>query len=82
MDERDLKRLGKGELIDLLTERAKEIEGLKADLSSANQKLSSNRIELEEAGSIAEASLAVTHIFEEADKAAKIYLENIRRKYE
>ena len=44
-------------------------------LGATYRNLDFNRI-----GSIAEASLAVTGIFEEAEKAAKLYLENIRRK--
>ena len=39
----------------------------------------SRRIELEEAGSIAEASLRLNGVFEAAQKAADQYLENLRR---
>ena len=38
--------------------------------------------EFSKIGSIAEASLAVTNIFKEAEKAAVIYIENIRRRCE
>ena len=42
--------------------------------------LESREINMLKSGSIAEASLALTKVFEEAQKAADIYLENVKRK--
>ena len=80
--EQDLTKLKKREILKLMALQGEEIDRLKERVAELEQELSENKIEKDRVGSIAEASLAVTHIFEEADKAAKISLENIRRKYE
>ena len=65
-----------------MVEQGEEIDRLKARIDELEQELGQIEIDKDKVGSIAEASLAVTRIFDEADKAARIYLENIRRKYE
>ena len=80
--EQDLTRLKKKEILRLMVLQGEEIDRLKQRVAELEKELEENRIEKEQAGSIAEASLAVTRIFEEADKAAAIYLENIRRNNE
>ena len=65
-----------------MVEQGEEIDRLKARIDELEQELGQIEIDKDKVGSIAEASLAVTKIFDEADKAARIYLENIRRKYE
>ena len=46
---------------------------------SANEKLDNKNFELSQIGNIAEASLVVTNVFEEAQKAAVVYLQNVKR---
>ena len=65
-----------------MVEQGEEIDRLKTRIAELEQELGQIEINKDKVGSIAEASLAVTKIFDEADKAARIYLENIRRKYE
>ena len=79
---KDLTKLKKKEILEIMVRQGEEIDRLNARISELEKELEENKIEKDNAGSIAEASLAVTKIFEEADKAAKIYLDNIRRKYE
>ena len=78
MTRKELDRLKKPDLLRLLLTQQKEIKRLEDELAKANKALDSRRTELKKAGSIAEASLALTNIFEEAQKAADGYLENIR----
>lgn len=75
----DLSRLKKTELLEIMLSQGEEIDSLRAQVEELQARLDSREFELSKAGSIAEASLAVTEIFREADKAAMIYLENIRR---
>ena len=80
--DKDLTKLKKKEILEIMVRQSEEIDRLNARIAELEKELEENRIEIDKAGSIAEASLAVTKVFQEADKAAKIYLENIRRKYE
>ena len=62
--------------------QGKEIDRLRAQVYDLEKQLADHNFQFSQIGSIAEASLAVTKIFEEAEKAAKIYLYNIRRQHE
>ena len=78
MTNKEFKKLSRSELLEMLLEQSKEVEQLKKQLKAANEALESKNIMLKNTGSIAEASLKLTNIFEEAQKAADIYLENIK----
>jgi hypothetical protein len=80
--EKDLTKLKKKEILEIMVRQGEEIDRLNARIAELEKELEENKIEIDKVGSIAEASLAVTKVFEEADKAARIYLENVRRKYE
>ena len=77
MNERTLKQLKKIELYEILLAQSKEIDRLKQELIETQQKLENKQIVIQEAGSLADAALKLTKIFEEAQKAADIYLKNI-----
>ncbi|AEZ63040.1 hypothetical protein Si073_00141 [Streptococcus infantarius subsp. infantarius] len=77
MNERTLKQLKKIELYEILLAQSKEIDRLKQELIETQQKLENKQIIIQEAGSLADAALKLTKIFEEAQKAADIYLKNI-----
>lgn len=57
--------------------KSEEIDRLRAELATLKKQLEDKRILLEKEGTLAEASLALTDIFEEAQKAADLYLYNI-----
>lgn len=76
-------------LKDKLNEKDAQLEKLKGRLNDKDREIgmlretleqerSSRRIELDEAGSIAEAALKLSGIFEAAQDAADRYMENIR----
>lgn len=77
MDDRDLRKLSRQDLLEMLVELSRENEKLKNELDMANKKLQSRRIRSEEAGNIAEASLRLNNVFESAQAAATQYLENL-----
>ena len=79
MTDKELHKLKRAELLEILVEQSKEIDSLKEQLANAREKLKSREIVMAKAGSIAEASLALNHIFSDAQKAADQYLENVRR---
>ena len=76
----DLSKLKKKELLEIMLRQGEEIDSLRKQVAELEAKLEDYNFKIYKAGSIAEASLAVTDIFKEAEKAAKIYLENIRSK--
>lgn len=79
---KDLTKLKKKDILKIMLDQGKEIDRLNARVAELEAELQDREIRKDRVGSLAEASLAVTKIFEEADKAAMIYLDNIRRKYE
>ena len=78
MTGKELRKLGRPQLLELLVAQAKEMEELKGQLAEAEAKLEKRAIAIDEAGSIAEASLALSGIFEAAEAAAAQYMENIK----
>ena len=78
----DLKKMKKKEILEIMLAQGEEIDRLRARVEELEKELADRKLDFAEIGSIAEASLKVTNIFDEAEKAAKIYLENIRRRYE
>lgn len=79
MTEKELKRLSRKELLQMMLLQAEENERLQSELDQLRLQLEENRIMLNEAGSIAEASLELHKVFEAAQAAANTYLDNIRR---
>ena len=79
MSEIEMRKLGRKELLDALADREDEIDRLRLRLVDVEKRLSDREIKIDRAGSIAEASLSLSGIFESAEKAAAQYLENIER---
>ena len=79
MTDKELRRLSRSELLELLISQMEENEQLKMELEKAQQELKDKRIILKKAGSIAEAAVGLNKIFEAADEAAKQYLESVRK---
>lgn len=78
MTDRELKKLSRAELLELLLEAGQENERLREQLKKTKDLLADKTVMIENAGSIAEAALALNGVFEAAQKAADQYLENVR----
>ena len=78
MTDKELRRLSRGELLEMLLAETKENQRLRAQLEQAQAELESRQILLEQSGSIAEAALRLNGVFEAADRAARQYLDSIR----
>lgn len=85
---KELRKMKKTELLEIMLKQGEEIdrlrarvEELEAEVAEKEAEMERHEFEIQKFGSIAEASLQVTNIFQEAEKAAKIYLENLRRRY-
>ena len=77
MTDKELKRLNRKDLLQIMIMQQKKVDSLNAELKEAKEELERRRILSENAGSIAEASLRLNQVFENAQKAADMYLENI-----
>ncbi len=78
MTDKELRRLSRSELLEMLIAQTEESRQLKIKLERAEAQLRDRRIAVEKAGSLAEAALQLNRVFEAADKAAQQYLENVR----
>lgn len=78
MTDKDLKKLGRTELLEMLIDQISENEKIRAELDAAKEELNSKQIKINNAGSLAEASLYLNGVFAAAQAAADQYLENIR----
>ena len=78
MTDKELKRLSRLELLELLVAQGREMDQLQRQLDEATAVLEDRRIKQENVGSIAEAALSLNGVFESAQKAAEQYLHNAR----
>ena len=90
----ELKKLNRIELLELLLAQSREIDRLNQEINRLNgeiekqkalqqeieKRLEDRRLRMEKTGSMAEAALSVYQVLESAQKAADLYLENVRRK--
>lgn len=79
MTDKELRRLNRRELLEMLIAETEENTRLRSELEQTRAKLADRRILLAESGSMAEAALRLNGVLEAADKAALQYLENVRR---
>ena len=79
MTDKELRKLKRTDLLELLIEQSKEVESLKKRIGELEAELADRRLLIYKSGSIAEAALKLNGVFEAAEAAAQEYLENIRR---
>ena len=79
MTDKELRKLSRQDLLEILLEQSREMDRLRAQVQELEEALENRDLELENAGSIAEASLKLNGVFEAAQAAADQYLANIRR---
>lgn len=80
MTAKELKRLRRSDLLEMLLALRKENDQLRAQLQQAQQKLEDRRIQIENSGSLAEAALRLSGIFEAAQEACDRYTENVQQR--
>ncbi len=79
MTSRDLKKLSRAELLEMLIAQSKEVAALRERLDDAQKRLNDRTIIINKAGSLAEASMRLNGVLEAAQNAAEQYVENVRR---
>lgn len=79
METKELRKLNKKDLLELLLLQKKRIDDLEKEISKLKNDLKNKKIDIEKSGNIAEAALKLNNIFEVAQKAADQYLYNIKK---
>jgi hypothetical protein len=78
MTDKDLKKLSRQDLLILLAEQTERANTLEENLQKAERKLKERQLSINESGTLAEASLKLSGIFQAADDAVATYVENIK----
>jgi hypothetical protein len=78
---RDLKKLSRADLLELLLAQTRELESLQQQLDELQARYDEREIVIKESGSIADAALKISGIFEAAQQAADDYVRNVVRRY-
>ena len=79
MTEKELKKLNRRQLLELLILQTDRADQLQRQLDEARANLEERSIAITQSGSLAEAALKLSGIFEAADAAAQTFLENLRQ---
>jgi hypothetical protein len=80
MTDKELKKLKRTELLQILLDLSVENKSLKEENGRLKQELNDRNILIEESGSIAEASLRINNVFRAAQDAADQYLFNMKQR--
>lgn len=80
MVNKDLKKLNRTELIEIIYQLKKSEQELQEQINELQAELQDRRLKINQAGSIAEAALALSDIFNSAQEAADTYLNEIKRR--
>ncbi len=78
MTEKELKKLNRKQLLELLLVQTSRADELEAQLTEARAMLEKKELIEMEAGTMAEAALKLNGVFEAVDAAAAQYLQNIK----
>lgn len=80
MTDKELRKLHREDLLQILISQQRQIDELTAALEECEAALNDKKIALEESGSIAEAALKLSGVFESAQAAADRYAEEMRQR--
>ena len=77
MNEKDLKKLTRAELLEMLLIQSRDNLRLQKEVERLELALEERQLNIERAGSIAEAALQINGVFDAAQRAAEQYLTNL-----
>ena len=79
MTEQEMKKLSRAELLKVILMQSQELELLREETARQRQQIEDRNIAIQESGSLAEASMRLNRMFEDADAAVAQYKENTQR---
>ncbi len=78
MTDKEFRRLGRAQLIDIIYQLQLQVDSLNEEKSALEDALADKRLRISEAGNIAEAVLEINDCFKSAQSAADQYLSEIK----
>lgn len=82
LTEKELRKLNRYQLLELLIAQTERADQLQAKLEATEQELSDQKLKISSLGSIAEASLQLNGVFQSAQNAADMYIDNAKKRAE
>ena len=79
MTDKELKKLSRAELLEMLIAQIEENEKQEQEIRRLRAQIDNRILVMEQAGSIAEAALKLNEVFESADRAARQYLDSVKQ---
>jgi len=79
MTDKELQKLKRPELLEIMLNLQNELDKEREENEALRARLSEKNIAIEKSGSIAEAALEINGVFDAAQKAADVYLENVKK---
>ena len=80
MTEKELKKLNRYQLLDLLVMQTERADKLQKQVEDLEKRLKDREINLSNLGSVAEAAMQMTGVFEASQQAADLYLETAQKR--
>lgn len=80
MTNKELKRLSRADLLEMMLAVTKENEQLQASVMQMKKRLDDRTVSIENCGSLAEAVLQINGVFEAAQAACEQYVQNIQER--
>ncbi len=80
MTDKELRRLRRDDLLQILINQQKQIDALNEQLQQSKEALANRDIAIQEAGTLAEAALKMNDVFESAQHAADEYVQQMRKR--
>lgn len=80
MTDKELRKLRRDDLLQILIDQQKQIDTLKAELQLSKEALNNRDLAIQESGTLAEAALRMNGVFDAAQSAADEYTRQMRKK--
>lgn len=80
MTDKELRKLRRDDLLQILINQQKQIDTLNEQLEQSKQALANRDIAIQEAGTLAEAALKMNGVFEAAQNAAEEYAQQMQKR--
>ena len=75
----DLKKLNRYQLLQLLVEQTERADELEKKVEELEKRLEERELNFSRLGSVAEAAVQISGVFEAAQNAAELYLESVKK---